>query len=356
MPGMSRARRGKWFLFVVLGGLPVFMPGGQLRADDAPQHVIGAKKGKVYHIYHEECASARRIRSDHRVVFESVAAAKRAGRRLCRRCEQLQASHADSAPSSSAGRGDRTSDRPQPRSSSGEQSDSPESPTPPPATATPIFARVEAVSSGGTIELDIGEKVCLAGVVCPQEGQPFAEEAVRFIIEQTRGRQVRLTLPTTLESQGSRDVFGRLRAYLVPGEDGRDLGGELIFQGYAWVCRDRACDRQDEYTRREEEAWRAQRGVWKPLDGSAGRREVVTGRHARHCFLPTSPYVARLSGPFKLTLNEAKLRRLPPYPEHDATMAAGAGSPAARTGGEPKEITKHEASETDDTARRSTPL
>jgi hypothetical protein len=71
-------------------------------------------------------------------------------------------------------------------------------------------------------------------------------------------------------------------------------------------------DRRPEYTRREEEAWRARRGIWKPLEGAAGKRQVVTGRHAHHYHDPQCPHTAHLAGRLTLTVNEAKARNLPP--------------------------------------------
>ena len=100
--------------------------------------------------------------------------------------------------------------------------------------------------------------------------------------------------------------------YLTPDPDGRDLGGELFFQGFAWLDRAASFDRRAEYTRREEEAWQAKRGIWQPLDGEAGKREVVTGRHAPYYHEPDCPRAVHLTGKMELTLNEAKARRLPP--------------------------------------------
>ncbi len=352
MPTWLRALTGKVLRLVGPIVLLSIVTATEASAQEGQQQVIGTKRGKVYHIYPDDCASARRIRLDHRVVFESEEAARRAGRRLCRRCEQLREKYLEAA--QTASRDDDSGQRTKPeyddphRPESGgrdDQRDDGRSSTPP-ASAAPMYATVKSVGPDGTIELDIGEKVCLAGVVCPPDGRPLAEDAVRFIIEQSRGRRVRVTLPAPLEAPGSRDVFGRLRAYLVPDDGGRDLGGELIFQGYAWVCRDRPCDRHAEYTRREEEAWRAQRGIWKPLDGEAGRQEVVTGRHARYYFAPDSPHAARLNGAFSLTVNEAKSRRLPPYPEYDCGSADRLSGQKARS----KETSTHETRETQSSA------
>jgi hypothetical protein len=162
------------------------------------------------------------------------------------------------------------------------------------------------------MELDVGEKVRLLGVVCPGEGQPYAEDAVRFIKEQTQGRRVRMARDVSPGPIGHRDTLGRLLVYMKPEPDGRDLGAELIFQGYAWLDREARFQRRAEYARREEEAWRAGRGIWKPSKGAAGKRKVVTGRHAQYYHDAKCPHASHLAGKITLTLNEARSRRLPP--------------------------------------------
>ncbi len=294
----------------------------------APQHaiasdvVIGAKNSKVYHLYPDECGSAKRISPGNRISFKSAKEAELAGRRLCKRCEALREKKKNQAePTGGSGQseGSEHSDgspgSQPPTGPSGEPG-----PSGPPVASLPQIVRVTGVLPGGTIELDIGEKARLLGVVCPQEGQAGAEDAVRFLVEQTRGRKVRLAHDASSGKSFHRDALGRLLVHLTPEPDGRDLGGELIFQGYAWLDRDARFSRRPEYTRREEEAYRAPRGIWQPEKGAAGKRKVVTGRHAYHYHDPNCRHVAHLTDMITLTVNEAKSRRLPPcayYGEKD---------------------------------------
>ena len=295
--------------------LVLFANGGVApRLAVASDVVIGAKNSKVYHLYPAECGSAKRISPANRISFKSAEDAERAGRRLCKRCETLREKKktqaeatGGSGQSEGSERSDGLSGSTPPTGSSGEPG-----PSGPPAAELPQIARVTGVLPGGTIELDIGEKVRLVGVVCPEEGQPGAEDAVRFIAEQTRGRKVRLARDASSGASSHRDALGRLLVHLTPEPDGRDLGGELIFQGFAWLDRDARFARLREYTRREEEAWRAPRGIWKPEKGAAGNRKVVTGRHAHHYHDPNCRHLAHLTDKITLTVNEAKSRRLPP--------------------------------------------
>jgi endonuclease YncB( thermonuclease family) len=286
------------------------------------EDIIGAKSGKVYHLYPAECSTARRINGENVVRFSSVEEAERAGRHLCKTCENIRAKR----------QGEQATGKPDKRSGKAEEprsgGDKPPAATQPAdcgdavATDVPQFARTNGILAGGTLELDVGEKARLLGVACPAESQAFAKEAVRFMEEQTRGRTVRLSLDSSPGPLGHRDALGRLAVYLMPQPDGRDLGGELIFQGYAWVDREARFDRRSEYARREEEAWRDQRGIWKPLEGEAGKCEVVAGRFGMSYHDPKCPHVALLTGKITMTLNEAKSRRLPPCSLYKAKRQA----------------------------------
>lgn len=279
---------------VLLAAWPTVAPAGE---------IIAAKKSKVFHTHPEECGSAKKILAGNRIKFASVAEAKKAGRRLCKRCASLSLRDREDAEKPGSTRPGRETGR-QPATGEGAQSQ--------PVADVAGIARVIDVLPGGTIELDIDEKVCLLGVVCPGVGQPHVDDAVRFILEKTRGRRIRLSHNLAPGPVRHRDALGRSRVYVTPEPDGRDLGGELLFQGYAWMDRSATFDRRPEYTRREEEAWHAGRGIWKPLKGAAGKRQVVTGRHAHHYHDPQCPHAAHLAGKLTLTVNEAKARKLPP--------------------------------------------
>lgn len=317
MQGRTKQRqalKAGWGLAIVLLTLSG-LAGATVLLDE----VIGAKNGKVYHLYPQECGTAKRINPENIVRFVSAAEAEMAGRRLCKACEKIrtkrQAAKEEDKTANKAGK----KVEPPPRKQKEPGRERPPATRPAETEAIagsdiPQFAKVTGVLLGGTVELDIGEKVGLLGVTCPSEGQPLAKEATRFLDEKTEGRTVQISLETPAPYADHRDALGRLTAYLAPQPDGPDLGAELISQGYAWLDREARFERWPEYARREEEAWRAQRGIWKPLEGDAGKEEVVTGRFALHYHEPNCPHVAHLSGKVTLTVNEAKLRRLTPCP------------------------------------------
>lgn len=177
----------------------------------------------------------------------------------------------------------------------------------------PEVLAVAEVLAGGTLVLDNGEKAVLLGVVCPDRGQPNWRDAVRFLEEQTRGRRLRLSADEAAWGRPPRDALGRLVLYAMPEPDGRDLGGELLFQGYAWLDRGAAFTRRAAYLRHEEAAWRAGRGIWKQAPGDA--RDVVTGRHAWAFHPPGCRHARYMCGLRTLSLNEARSRRLVPCSE-----------------------------------------
>jgi len=277
--------------------------------------VIGAKNSKVYHKHPQECGSAKRIHTENRIAFDSAEEAERAGRRLCKRCQELdrkKAQQAERKPEEKASESSEDNEKAKPATT-----DDGELPSTSAGTV-PSIARITRILPGGTFELDIGEKVRLIGVTFPDKGRPCAKDAVRFADEQTQGRTVRILHDSLAGPAGHRDALGRRWVYLVPEPDGRDLGGELIFQGYTWLDRQARFARRPAYVRREEEAWRAKRGVWKPLEGEAGKAEVVTGRFAHHYHSLKCPHVEHLTGKMTLTVNEAKSRRLPPCEHYRA--------------------------------------
>ncbi|MBN2563797.1 MAG: thermonuclease family protein [Phycisphaerae bacterium] len=323
---------------VLLSGLAVLVlaSGAWTWGSDPPAEtgsVMGAKNSKVYHTHPEECSHAKRISEENRVYFDSAEDAEKAGRRLCKRCATLDAARGSEGKDGDkvepgretkikekAGNGtDGTGQIRLNGKRSGGDERGKEVPAREAIAALPEFASVTNVLPGGTLELDIGEKVTLLGVVCPREGQSLAEEAAAFIEERTKGHLVRLERDVAPGPADRRDALGRLLVYVMAEPGGRDLGGELIFQGLGWLDREARSARRQEYARLEEQAWRAARGIWKPLKGAAGKRKVVTGRHAHHYHDPECPHVAHLTGRITLTINEAKARRLPPCRDYRAS-------------------------------------
>ncbi len=277
--------------------------------------IIGTQKGKVYHTYPVDCGSAKRIQDDNKIVFESVEEAEAAGRRLCKRCADLARKEKErgNVPKPRGGGARRKKPR----------GKTPRDPVPPKPTGggdiktaeLPERVRVNKVLTGGTLLFDNGEKAVLLGVVWPSRGQAAAKDAVRLIKEQTRGRQMSVLHDASPLGVRRRDGLGRLVVYATPEPDGRDLAGELIFQGYGWLDRSVRFARRDEYARQEAAAWRAGRGIWERFKGDAGERKVVTGRHAEQYHSPKCQHVKHLTNVMEMPINEAKDRRLTPCSE-----------------------------------------
>ncbi len=281
--------------------------------------IIAAKKGKVYHSHPRDCASARRIQAENRITFPSAKEAVRAGRRLCRRCEALdrKAAQEKDKPVGPDRSGDEKRTRP-PGDARGERQSGPpqkhrDGNT---ETALPEIVGVSKVLVGGTLELDNGEKAVLLGVICPDRGQPMAKEATRFLTDQVGERRLRISFDDTPGGSPRRDALGRLRVFATPVPDGRDLGAELIFQGFGWLDRDMRFSRRAEYLRHEESAWRDGRGIWKQSKTPSDNPEVITGRHAWHYHRPNCRHARHMIGVMTMGLNEAKARRLAPCSEY----------------------------------------
>jgi len=282
------------------------------------QEVIGAKHSKVYHTHPHKCGSAKRINEENIIRFGSIKEAEQAGRRLCKHCAALDRK-AEEAKAKKHKEIDRsTADK----KTGGARPNRLASSRPTEVAASsplPEFARVTAVLVGGTVVLDNGEKAVLLGVACPAEGQPMGKDAADFLREKTEDHTVRITADTSPCVVQQRDELGRLRIYLTLEPDGGDLGAALISRGLAWLDRTAPFSRRVEYLQREETAWRKGRGVWERLAGPAGRREVVTGRHARTYHSPDCPHVQHLTTVMKMTLNEARSRRLVPCSRYRST-------------------------------------
>lgn len=285
------------------------------------ESVIGTANGKVYHNHPELCGSAKRIGADNITRFASRQEAEQAGRRQCKRCAGLDKKAAEQTPVPGEGSGDASAG-----AGGGQRSTGPvppirlaadrQSPTPP-VLRLPQIAHATKVLDGGTIELDTGDKASLLSVIVPHRGQPAARDAHRFIKEQTRDRLLTLSMPESSPGLMARDALGRWRVSAAP-QGGRDLAGELLFHGYAWLDRDHLTERTAEYARLEEAAWRAGRGIWRQLPGECGARVVVTGRGATQYHDAKCEHAPHLTQPMSMSVNEARARRLVPCSEYRA--------------------------------------
>lgn len=286
--------------------------------------IIGAANGKVYHT-HPDCSAIKMITAENRVTFATVEQAETEGRRLCKSCEKLHAKNADqkSKVKSIAGK---------PRT------------TQPAVTKQTIDdrtnVRVKSVLPGGTLLLDKGEKATLAGVSFPLERQEMAAEAVRRVEERVNGVMVTLIWNA---NQYGRDSLGRMKISIQPSEGRPDLGAELIADGLAWCDTSVDFPGRAEYLKKEKEAWEKGKGIWKRLDGAAGKREVLVGRYATHYHPVDCGHEAHLIDSSRVTLNEAKARRLTPCETYQMTDADGQDDATARQ--TPKNKSTHEEKE-----------
>ncbi|WP_068256126.1 thermonuclease family protein [Janibacter corallicola] len=127
--------------------------------------------------------------------------------------------------------------------------------------------RVIRVVDGDTVVVDIdgGEKIRVIGIDTPETvdpnspvecGGPEASAAAESLLE---GKSVRVVHDA---SQGTRDKYGRMLAYLdLPG--GTDFGEAMLRAGHAEeYTYDTAYERQGTYLEAEESARGAGQGVW----------------------------------------------------------------------------------------------
>lgn len=289
-------------LLVAVGVSPADAQSKSDRDSPAGEQVVATKSSKIYHA--RRCSYAKRISEANLVRFRSVAEAEASGRRLCKFCQRLADKDSKQPPPA-----DPTEPATEDRAKEDGSRVSGESGSPPP---TPTLVRVKDVLEGGTLVLDTGDKLRLLGVLCPEEGQSHAKEVCRFIREQTRGRKVRLAYDTSTGTVLRRDSLGRIvgHVFLQPGE--RDLGIELLHQGFGWIDHEIRFDRRTAYDKEERDAAWENRGVWKQMEGRAGKRRVVIGKDAAHYHDPDCNHVLHLTDPKTVSVNLAKSKRRSP--------------------------------------------
>ncbi len=297
-------RRGKaaWTVvaWCVLGVLP--------RVVVAEDQIIAAKKSKVYHTHPDRCGAAKNITEANRIHFASSEEAEAEGRRLCKMCAKIDEREVQRGKEPET-KPEETSARGGPRAKTGGDRAADES-----GDSTPSLhaARVKKVLAGGTLLMEDGNRLRLVGVICPDAGQPMADEAARFIQKKTRDRTVQASWTIGPEGEVARDRLGRIVATITTGQDSADLGGELLAEGLCWLDRDAPPALQEAYSKRQDDAAWAQRGIWKRLEGAAGRAEVFVGKYTHEYHPPGCPHLAHLTDVSSIMLNEAKGRRLAP--------------------------------------------
>jgi len=314
---------------VIVSWVAVFLHAATTQADE----VVGATDSKVYHSQ-KDCPALKKITIENRVVFKSAATAQAEGRRLCRVCEK-QSAKAAVQPEKPPGPTKPVEAKPPPEPTSRPaEKDS--------ASEPGRLVRIKKVLPGGTLVLDSGEKIALAGVCLPQGGQEQSQEAASFIQERLRGRKARWLPVMVDDANPVRDAFGRTLGALRT--DGRrpDVGGDLIAGGLAWVDRSLRMEGAEQYLSLETEAWQKGRGIWRRLADDVGRAEVVVGRYGLSYHPRGCPHTDHLTESSMITLNEAKARRLTPC-EHYRSGLGSAESSSSRDAGK-----THHAKEKDE--------
>jgi len=135
--------------------------------------------------------------------------------------------------------------------------------------------RCVAVIDGDTIVVARGAErveVDLAGIDCPELGQPFGDEAKRF----TAGMVCRQIVKVQVKRNSSGRTVGRVTVF------GRDLSLELVEAGLAWHYHRKLQD--PALAKAENEARQVDRGLWSDQNPIApwvwrlGHREPVHPR------------------------------------------------------------------------------
>jgi len=128
-----------------------------------------------------------------------------------------------------------------------------------PALAGEITGRVVAVPAGDRLRVASAGAVVtvrLAGIACPEKGQPYADEARRFTSDQAL--QTVVTVKVT-----DRDRSGHATGEVTL-MDGKSLNREVLRAGFGWWHEHTS---KDEMLRGiEEEARRGRRGLWEDPD------------------------------------------------------------------------------------------
>ncbi len=132
--------------------------------------------------------------------------------------------------------------------------------------------KVVKVTDGDTLEVmhnGRAEKVRLAGIDCPENGQPYGQAARRFALELVAQKIVRIEVETT-------DRYGRTVGEVFL-NNGTSLNRELVRNGHAWWYR--RYSSETSLGQLEDAARQARRGLWQepdpvaPWDWRRGKRQ-----------------------------------------------------------------------------------
>lgn len=124
----------------------------------------------------------------------------------------------------------------------------------PPAVA-PLAGRVERIHDGDTLSFRAGaalQRVRLAQIDAPEQGQPWGRRARQALAKLSLGREARLVVV-------DRDRYGRAVGDLYVGD--LFVNEALVREGHAWAYRRHL--RHREIAAAEDEARGAGRGLWR---------------------------------------------------------------------------------------------
>ena len=136
------------------------------------------------------------------------------------------------------------------------------------AHAESLQGRVTAVADGDTVTVvdadRVRHKIRLAGIDAPEARQPYGQVARRSLIEIVDGQWVQVYFDKS-------DRFGRLVGKIEL--DGRDVNLEQVRRGLAWHYKkyqgEQSPADRDAYAIAEQQAQRAQRGLWRDAQPQA---------------------------------------------------------------------------------------
>ncbi len=134
---------------------------------------------------------------------------------------------------------------------------------------------VVRVTDGDSMRLTGGERLRLASIDAPEEGEPFYDSATTYLASLAEGRDLELQFP-----QQRRDKYGRLLAWAFV--DSLFLGEQMLRSGLAYLLLFRQSDYHHPLIQRLLEA----------------QRQAIDGRRGLHGLLrePESHYVAASTG------------------------------------------------------------
>jgi micrococcal nuclease len=170
----------------------------------------------------------------------------------------------------------------------------------------PTSVRIVEVPDGDTLKDSSGGRVRLMGVSCPEVDQPFGEAAQRLVEERALGRTVELVDDPVNAKRNHQDRYGRRLAYVRLPEDGTDLSRAIIAAGLGWYDLNNRSTRKLEYLGVENEARKAQLGIWKPLPEPDGSRLVRVAPSGYSYHPPNCIHLRKTKQPKSMTVNAAK--------------------------------------------------